>query len=231
MVPTLRLFYPARRELVVVTDLTTAMLGIEANYSFLDNGSNNNTGFFGAGNPFANRGVGSVTGRLGYTFGPAMIYAKGGYAYADTCFTNGFGGNMGRDGYTVGGGLEYLFTRNCTAAIIYRNSTWVRKDRISVLRFWSRHLYERCWRCLRRWTQRRAYRQGWPKLPLQPWWRDARQRLLISQTSNVHRMARPAEPDLANFVFCVTSEDHSSHRKTTLSSNDTTQLMRRTVRV
>ena len=96
------------------------VLGLEANYSFLDNGSNNNTGFFGAGSPFANRGLGSVTGRLGYTFGPAMIYAKGGYAWADTRFTNGFTGNMGRNGYTVGGGLEYLFTQNWSGKIEYQ---------------------------------------------------------------------------------------------------------------
>ena len=28
-------------------------------------------------------GLGSVTGRLGYTWGPALLYAKGGYAFAD----------------------------------------------------------------------------------------------------------------------------------------------------
>ena len=46
------------------------VLGIEANYSFLD--TNNN--------PFVNRGLGSVTGRLGYTWGPAMVYAGPGGA-------------------------------------------------------------------------------------------------------------------------------------------------------
>ena len=96
------------------------VLGLEANYSFLDTGSNNNNGVFGAGNPFANRGLGSVTGRLGYTWGPAMLYAKGGYAWADTRFTNGFNGTMGRDGYTVGGGLEYLFTQNVSGKIEYQ---------------------------------------------------------------------------------------------------------------
>ncbi len=52
------------------------VLGLEANYSFLDTGSS-----------FANRGLGSVTGRLGYTWGPAMLYAKGGYAWADSRFS------------------------------------------------------------------------------------------------------------------------------------------------
>jgi outer membrane immunogenic protein len=85
------------------------VMGLEANYSFLDTGSS-----------FANRGLGSVTGRLGYTWGPAMLYAKGGYAWADSRFSNGFGGNGGRDGYTVGGGLEYMFTQNWSGKIEYQ---------------------------------------------------------------------------------------------------------------
>ena len=86
------------------------VLGIEANYSFVDT----NNMFF------ANRGLGSVTGRLGYTWGPAMLYAKGGYAWADTRFTNGFAGNNGRDGYTIGGGLEYMFAPNWSAKVEYQ---------------------------------------------------------------------------------------------------------------
>ena len=85
------------------------VMGLEANYSFLDTSSS-----------FANRGLGSVTGRLGYTWGPAMLYAKGGYAWADSRFSNGFGGSGGRDGYTVGGGLEYMFTQNWSGKIEYQ---------------------------------------------------------------------------------------------------------------
>jgi outer membrane immunogenic protein len=85
------------------------VFGLEANYSFLDTGSS-----------FANRDLGSITGRLGYTWGPTMLYAKGGYAWADSRFSNGFGGNGGRDGYTVGGGLEYLFTQNWSGKIEYQ---------------------------------------------------------------------------------------------------------------
>jgi outer membrane immunogenic protein len=85
------------------------VFGVEANYSFLDTRSS-----------FANRGLGSVTGRLGYTWGPSMLYVKGGYAWADSRFTNGFSGNGGRDGYTVGGGLEYLFTQNWSGKIEYQ---------------------------------------------------------------------------------------------------------------
>ncbi|MGN6309213.1 MAG: outer membrane protein [Xanthobacteraceae bacterium] len=85
------------------------VFGVEANYSFKDTGSN-----------FANRGLGSVTGRLGYTWGPALLYVKGGYGWADSRFSNGFGGDGGRDGYTVGGGLEYLFTQNWSGKIEYQ---------------------------------------------------------------------------------------------------------------
>lgn len=85
------------------------VLGLEANYSFLDTGSD-----------FANRGLGSVTGRLGYTWGQALLYVKGGYGWADSRFSNGFAGDGGRDGYTVGGGLEYLFTPNWSGKIEYQ---------------------------------------------------------------------------------------------------------------
>jgi outer membrane immunogenic protein len=85
------------------------VVGLEANYSFLSTSSN-----------FDNRGLGSVTGRLGYTWGPALLYVKGGYAWADSRFTNGFAGDGGRDGYTVGGGLEYLFTQNWSGKVEYQ---------------------------------------------------------------------------------------------------------------
>lgn len=85
------------------------VFGLEANYSFLDTSSS-----------FANRGLGSVTGRLGYAWGPSLLYVKGGYGWADSRFTNGFTGDAGRNGYTVGGGLEYLFTQNWSGKIEYQ---------------------------------------------------------------------------------------------------------------
>ena len=41
--------------------------------------------FPGAGYIYTNnqRGLGSVTGRFGYTWGPGLLYVKGGYAYSD----------------------------------------------------------------------------------------------------------------------------------------------------
>jgi opacity protein-like surface antigen len=64
-----------------------------------------------------------VTGRLGYAVGPALFYAKGGWAFLDTNFTvdacctaaglpftiNG-NNNKGLDGWTVGGGIEYMWS-------------------------------------------------------------------------------------------------------------------------
>jgi outer membrane immunogenic protein len=95
--------------------------GIEAQYSWMDR---NTTGIaFPAGSLITsgNDQLGSVTGRFGYTWGPALLYAKGGYAWrgnnnlgvsvagAPVAFTTDANH---RDGYTVGAGLEYLFAPN-----------------------------------------------------------------------------------------------------------------------
>jgi outer membrane immunogenic protein len=53
---------------------------------------------------------GDITGRLGYAFGQALVYVKGGYAYFDGDFSFDNGTRYvarGFSGYTVGGGLEY----------------------------------------------------------------------------------------------------------------------------
>ena len=120
------------------------VFGIEANYSFLDTGSN-----------FANRGLGSVTGRLGYTWGPALLYVKGGYGWADSRFTNGFAGNGGRDGYTVGGGLEYLFTQNWSGKVEYQYYDFGNVNFVGPVAS-RRHI-----------PQRPAHHQGRPELSLQ----------------------------------------------------------------
>jgi outer membrane immunogenic protein len=104
------------------------VIGIEGQYSWL--ASNNLTSTF-PGTVVYNtnqRGLASVTGRVGYTWGPALAYVKGGYAYSDytqslttagvaTPFTvNGANHN----GYTVGGGLEYMFAQNWSGKLEYQ---------------------------------------------------------------------------------------------------------------
>ena len=122
------------------------------------------------------RGLGSVTGRLGYSWGPALLYAKGGYAYptitkpcafagAPVAFT--LDGNH-KNGYTVGAGLEYMFAPNWSAKVEYQyynfgSSRFPRPGPAGAVR----HL-----------QQRRAHREGRPELSLQLGWLGARQVLI-----------------------------------------------------
>ena len=102
--------------------------GIEGQYSWL--GSNKIGAIFPAGFVYSNnqRGLGSVTGRLGYAWGPALFYVKGGYAYSNNRETLTFNGapatfTLDRNhsnGYTVGGGVEYLFTPSWSAKAEYQ---------------------------------------------------------------------------------------------------------------
>jgi outer membrane immunogenic protein len=104
------------------------VLGIEAQYSWL--GSNNGGATFPGGYVFSHdqRAIGSVTGRLGYTWGPALLYVKGGYAYSDNRESLTLGGvptafaldGNHRDGYTIGAGLEYMFAQNWSAKVEYQ---------------------------------------------------------------------------------------------------------------
>ncbi len=70
-----------------------------------------------------------VTGRLGYAAGPALFYAKGGWAYLDLNLEVGGWDNVngrawsvrsnGLDGWTVGGGIEYMWTPNWSVKAEY----------------------------------------------------------------------------------------------------------------
>ena len=104
------------------------VLGVEGQYSWLS-GTNSSVSWGAPGAVFTysdnQRGLASVTGRLGYTWGPALLYVKGGWAYADysssLTFNNvGVAINSKTDGYTVGGGLEYLFAPNWSGKIEYQ---------------------------------------------------------------------------------------------------------------
>src|SRR5664279_4813620 len=108
---------------------TNWVVGAEAQYSWL---TSSNNGVLFPGSVLVtttNNQLGSVTGRLGYTWGPALLYAKGGYAWRDNpnigvsvggvpaAFTTT--GNH-KDGYTVGAGLEYMFAPSWSAKAEYQ---------------------------------------------------------------------------------------------------------------
>ena len=65
---------------------------------------------------------GSVTGRAGFAIDAALLYAKGGYAWANNKatlsvvgFPDTFSDNKTHTGFTIGGGLEYMFAPNWSA--------------------------------------------------------------------------------------------------------------------
>ena len=69
---------------------------------------------------------GSVTGRAGFALDAALIYAKGGFAWAnrkDSISVPAIGVTISdsqfHTGYTIGGGLEYLFTPSWSAKAEY----------------------------------------------------------------------------------------------------------------
>jgi len=109
---------------------TNWVIGAEAQYSWLaGNGGSGTTFPLGTTVTGNTNELGSVTGRIGYTWGPGLLYAKGGYAWRDGV---GISANSGgapvafttdgthRDGYTVGAGLEYMFAPNWSAKLEYQ---------------------------------------------------------------------------------------------------------------
>jgi outer membrane immunogenic protein len=63
---------------------------------------------------------GSVTGRAGFAIDAALLYAKGGWAWtnAKTSFSDGvntLSDSQTHTGYTIGGGVEYMFAPNWSA--------------------------------------------------------------------------------------------------------------------
>jgi len=104
------------------------VVGAEGQYSWL---SGNNAGAaFPGGFVYNNdqRGLGSVTARFGYSFGPALAYVKGGYAYADNRESVTFAGapipflldGNHNHGWTIGGGAEYKFAQDWSVKAEYQ---------------------------------------------------------------------------------------------------------------
>jgi outer membrane immunogenic protein len=103
------------------------VVGIEGQYSWL---SGNIGAVFPGGFVYTNnqRGIGALTGRVGYSWGPGMVYVKGGYAFADNNESVTLGGapvgfsltGDRSNGYTIGVGLEYMFAPNWSARAEYQ---------------------------------------------------------------------------------------------------------------
>ena len=69
--------------------------------------------------------LGSVTGRVGVAMDAALFYAKGGYAWANNKLSVTVPGFLSasdshvHSGYTIGGGIEYMFAPNWSAKAEY----------------------------------------------------------------------------------------------------------------
>jgi outer membrane immunogenic protein len=64
--------------------------------------------------------IASVTGRVGFTVDRALFYVKGGAAWTDLDSKwDWAGASKTRDGWTIGGGLEYAFAPNWSAFVEY----------------------------------------------------------------------------------------------------------------
>lgn len=68
--------------------------------------------------------IATVVGKVGYATGPVLLYAKGGWADAkiETSGINpatGISGNVNAwaSGYTIGGGVDYMFAKNWIAGV------------------------------------------------------------------------------------------------------------------
>lgn len=116
------------------------LVGAETDFDWVGNGISS-TGFSAPFNGFVSndavakagvRWLGTVRGRIGFAFDRALLFATGGLAYAqvsassnssssDGANTDLFSGSASgiRAGFTVGGGVEYAFTRNLSAKLEY----------------------------------------------------------------------------------------------------------------
>ncbi|WP_315832617.1 outer membrane protein [Bradyrhizobium prioriisuperbiae] len=84
------------------------------------------------------RSMGSVTGRLGYAAGPALLYVKGGWAWANNRVSvSGFGQSVSdsqfHSGWTVGAGLEYMFAPSWSAKAEYMYADYGKETYFNAL--------------------------------------------------------------------------------------------------
>ncbi|WP_171070125.1 outer membrane protein [Methylobacterium terricola] len=86
----------------------------------------------------------TVRGRVGYAWGPLLAYATGGWAFTEIgargsvtapglIAPTSFNASIPVDGYTVGGGLEYMITQNLSVKGEYLYSDFSRDVRFRAL--------------------------------------------------------------------------------------------------
>jgi outer membrane immunogenic protein len=105
------------------------VIGLQAEYNFAGITGNAVAGPFALSSSL--RQFGSVDGRVGLAFNRWLVYAIGGFAYADYRhsiilgaypLTRDYGSN--EYGWDVGAGVEYALTNNWTARVEYRYYNW-----------------------------------------------------------------------------------------------------------
>jgi outer membrane immunogenic protein len=105
--------------------LGSGVYGIESTYSVLDQNQTDIAVLLpGRLRLFSTKDIATVVGKAGYAAGPWLFYVKGGFAgakidtFAINPATGVFGGaNAWQSGYTLGGGVDYMFAQNWIAGV------------------------------------------------------------------------------------------------------------------
>jgi len=94
--------------------------GIEGDIDYV-NAKATNAGLICNGCKFKDTWLGTVRGRIGYSFGHWLPYFTGGGAFGNEYIadTTGASGTKTQAGWTVGGGVEYAFLNNWSAKLEY----------------------------------------------------------------------------------------------------------------
>lgn len=112
------------------------VIGLEGQFSGADINGSTDVSAFGFNTTFHSKTdwLASVTGRLGYAWDPHwLLYVKGGAAWAHDKYDIGtylgtWSTSTTRDGWTVGGGLEWAFADNWSAKLEYQYYDFGDKD-------------------------------------------------------------------------------------------------------
>lgn len=104
------------------------VIGLEGQLSWVNTDKNLVAPALGIAVTGGNDWLASITGRIGYSWGPGLLYVKGGFAFADTNYDLVAAGVPGTftssgnssSGWTLGAGLEYMFAPNWSAKLEYQ---------------------------------------------------------------------------------------------------------------